>query len=642
MSTRPSNCAHVLYPRCGCLPEIAIGPRGAAAPRGRFETTPLGRYRLPADVVEQRPAGSAIPWVAERQEAARIQQEAMRHLATNLDSWLTSPEDLIRVMAALETSLARDHFATYCRQAWKVVEPATELDWNWHHELVCNLLQALYQCWVDAPETGDKRCPIRNALFNLPPGSLKSRIICVFFMTWCWIKEPGMKFICLSVNEDATLRDARAARDLIRSPWYQAAFHPTWSLKGDQDAISNYGNTEGGERLSRPSGSEIVGLRGDVILNDDPNNPIEAENKNEREKVNALWDTNQYNRVNDQRRSLRIGVQQRTNADDWTGHVLKLQGVWAPDNRSGWVVCALPAEFERGRAFVCPEPLREAITYVLPGMNLVLDDVRTVEGQSVHESRFSPEVLAEERKRWAGTNNYAGQMQQRPSSQGGGRIKTKYWNWFRLERGVRSDVDETTLARPRPADCHEGKAALVRAATHNPGYWEFDWVVLSVDCAAKKTERGSQWGMLIVGAIGAKRYILDDRTQRGDILEILEVMKELVRTWRPDRMLVEDKAAGDDLMTMLRNVMASGDLPMVIIEPTQPGAQGKEARLDACIPTIANGFVHLLDGAPWLEALVDECASFPYGSWDDRVDALTQVLNWRPEVEDLSGGLPEW
>jgi hypothetical protein len=176
--------------------------------------------------------------------------------------------------------LARISFAEFVKQAWHVVEPSTTLEWNWHHQLMCDVLQAMYHAWKDAKSDRGRRNQnfhfnefVRNAVFNVPPGSLKSRIIAVCFQPWCWLDEPGMKFICLSVNEDATLRDGRMSRDLIRSEWYQRTFHPRWKLRLDQDAISNYGNDHGGDRLSRAAGSEIVGLRGDCLLIDDPNNP---------------------------------------------------------------------------------------------------------------------------------------------------------------------------------------------------------------------------------------------------------------------------------------------------------------------------------------------------------------------------------
>jgi predicted phage terminase large subunit-like protein len=474
-----------------------------------------------------------------------------------------------------------------------------------------------------------------------------SRILAVCFQAWAWLHCPGMKFICLSVNDDATMRDARATRDLIRSPWYVESFGIEWSIKTDQDAISNYGNTAGGERISMASKSEIVGLRADVILIDDANNPKKSESKNERDEINELWSSNQYNRVNDGMRSLRIGVQQRTHAADWTGNVVSLQGTWAYDNRDGWLHVVIPAEFEEARRFVLPEVLAQLLRDAgLPQDDLVLADPRTKEGDSIDPVRMPTEYLASERKRWAGTGNYAGQMQQSPVATEGNKVNRAWWNFFRLASGVRPDIDELESGRPRPAMCHAGEAKVVHGKHYGPGEWDFDWITISIDCASKKTEKGSNYGILVIGGKGGRRYVLDDATQRGSLHEIIAILvgtdddpehprsSGLVQKWRPDSILIEPKAAGPDVMDTLIEQMGKGDVPMVAIWEAEPGNQDKEMRLEAAIPYIKNGMVHLLDGAPWLEEFVKELSLFPNGLRDDRVDALSQCLNHRREADD--------
>jgi hypothetical protein len=287
---------------------------------------PVPRPRLKGKKKKKLPYAAA-PWNPKYQD-----KKPKEDLGDKLVLLAQTPEGRAALLKQVDAELARAEFPEFCKQAWAVVEPATRLQWNWHHQLICEVLQALFEDWLKTKEDPDYINTVRNTVFNLPPGSLKSRLIAVFFMAWCWLRAPGMKFICLSVNEDAAHRDARACRDLIKSDWYQSTFKPEWKLKGDQDAISNYGNTSGGERLSKPSGSEVVGLRSDVLLIDDANNPHESENALERNRVNSLWETNTYNRVNDPLRSLRIGVQQRTNAEDWTGYVLLKQGVWSKEN----------------------------------------------------------------------------------------------------------------------------------------------------------------------------------------------------------------------------------------------------------------------------------------------------------------------
>lgn len=598
-----------------------------------------------------------------------------------------------------------------------------------------------------------------------------SRIIAVCYPVWCWLDEPSMKFICLSVNEDATLRDGRMSRDLLRSEWFQNTFQPKFNLKQDQDAISNYGNTAGGERLSRASGSEVVGLRGDCwktgtlvetpggpvpieslvvgdlvwcstdgseflkrrveavrtivnrrtiklhleydwngsqskteilectpdhklytwryqwisaentlgthlvgatglvrvteieegdicdvhdiqvadvhtflvgksriishncLLIDDPNNPKEAENKNERDHISNLWSTNLYNRVNDARCSMRIGVQQRVHTLDWSGTVIKSQGVWSPDNEFGWMHVVLPAEFEQDRKFVLPDVLKQYVTWP----NAVTEDPRKVEGESIHPERFTDQFLKAEKDRWRNTGQYAGQMQQRPAMLEGTLVQRRWLGWFRLAEGVRDDI--VIGDNPRPALCHDGAPVTVHQKMYAPNSWDFDWMTISVDPAAKRTEKGSQYGLLCIAGKGGRRFVLDDRTQRGAFHEILDVIKDMIRTWRPDSILIEAKAAGPDLMDTLREQMLDGSVPMVAIEECEPGNQDKEMRLQSCLSLIKNGALYLLDGAPWLGEFVDELTTFPGAENDDRVDSLSQCLNNKRAAND---DLPDW
>jgi predicted phage terminase large subunit-like protein len=685
-------------------------------------------------------------------------------LAETIIAGLEDPDIRAEYERDLEADRLRKNFSAYVRAAWHVVEQSTELQWNWHHELLCRVLQGVFEDWEKSKDDKKFKQRVRNVLFNVPPGSLKSRIIAVMFPTWCWLRRPGVKFICLSVNEEASLRDARDSRTLLRDPWYAKTFKPDWKLNADQDAVSNYGNTAGGTRLSRAQGSVIVGLRClagdtlvdtewgkvaieelhefsmlgiplprvwsmnhvtgelelrdiegtsvsrsrtvvdvqttrgtiirctpdhrfyvqgeyveaqylagrdvhgvcylsgvqtvdpqesarsvydirvegnhnffangilvhncDILLVDDPNDPKEAETKRARDEVNELWETNIYNRVNDVLRSLRIGVQQRTHAHDWTGFVLKNQGAWSPSNPEGWLHVVLPAEFEAARRCVTPWG----------------KDPRKVEGESLDPVRWPVEWLIEERKRF-GSAKYAGQMQQRPALVEGGRVKRNWWSWFTLARGVNEWHDAMSLDRPRPAHTSNGTPRGVSGVSRSDT-WDFDWIVISVDPAAKKTERGSNYGILVVAGQDQRRFILDDRSQRGDILEILAVLKELVARWKPGRILIEAKAAGPDLITLFEEQLAAGEIVdsngrsvMVVVEPVEPGTADKEMRLDAVIPYIEQGAVHLMEGAPWVEEFIQELAEFPSGARDDRVDAISQVLN---HIRVATETLPDW
>jgi hypothetical protein len=59
----------------------------------------------------------------------------------------------------------------------------------------------------------------------------------------------------------------------------------------------------------------------------------------------------------------------------------------------------------------------------------------------------------------------------------------------------------------------------------------------------------------------------------------------------------------------------------------QPAGE-KTMRMHAQTAVIENGFVHILESAPWLADYLDELAVFPNGKHDDQADSTAQFLDW--------------
>ena len=82
-------------------------------------------------------------------------------------------------LALLDRSLAADSLAEFYKQAWPMVEPATDLRWNWHLDVVCEYLEAL------AADGG-----LSRVIINLPPRFGKSILVSVIWPAWVWAKQP--------------------------------------------------------------------------------------------------------------------------------------------------------------------------------------------------------------------------------------------------------------------------------------------------------------------------------------------------------------------------------------------------------------------------------------------------------------------
>jgi hypothetical protein len=254
----------------------------------------------------------------------------------------------------------------FTRQAWReVLWPTIPLEWNWHHEALCAHLQAAGEAWargqLAALEEWDAEMEERaerlrygrgepveqhllQQLFNVPPGTAKSTIISVTFHAWMWQLWPEWSLLALSANPDVAGRDAEFARNIIQHEWYQDTFSPDWAIRKSEDAKSYYRNTRGGFRRSKGMTAKATGGRAHCLLFDDPHDAEEAKSDTMREAVLSRWDTAWSSRVNDERVSLRIGIMQRLQEKDLSGHWLAQGGVRH--------VC-FPLEYEPKRGCRC-------------------------------------------------------------------------------------------------------------------------------------------------------------------------------------------------------------------------------------------------------------------------------------------------
>ena len=71
------------------------------------------------------------------------------------------------------------------------------------------------------------------------------------------------------------------------------------------------------------------------------------------------------------------------------------------------------------------------------------------------------------------------------------------------------------------------------------------------------------------------------------------------------------------------------------IEPITPH-DDKVSRLHRHREAIRSGIVALPDAAPWVAEFIDEMVQFPYGRFNDQVDAMTQFLDWIGEHPQLT------
>lgn len=275
----------------------------------------------------------------------------------------------------------------FVREAWRVLQPNTVYVHGWHIDAICQHLEAIT----------DGR--INRLLINVPPGTMKSLLVSVFWPAWEWTKKPGISYLTTSYSEGYVKRDSRRMRDLVESEWYQSLWGDTVRLS--RKAEISFENTARGAREGKPFAS-LTGGRGDRVIIDDPHSTETAESPAERENTIRIFRESVPTRLNDPVKSAIVVIMQRLHESDVSGQIIAL--------KLGYEHLMLPMEFEPDRA---------------SETTIGFTDPRTYEGELLFPERF-PREAVERDKVPMGSYAVAGQFQQRPAPREG-RMFKRHW-----------------------------------------------------------------------------------------------------------------------------------------------------------------------------------------------------------------------
>jgi predicted phage terminase large subunit-like protein len=164
-------------------------------------------------------------------------------------------------------------------------------------------------------------------------------------------------------------------------------------------------------------------------------------------------------------------------------------------------------------------------------------------------------------------------------------------------------------------------------------------LVVSVDCAAKKTERADYTVVQVWGeGYDHNHYLLDQARVKVEFPQMVQEIETKARKWEVDCILVEDKGQGTAYIQARGRSDSQRRLaPAEVIPISVPSNQGKEFRFDEITPLIETGNVHVPQNADWVDLFVREVGQFPDGAHDDQVDAMSQYLRWAKKQRSRYG-----
>jgi len=477
----------------------------------------------------------------------------------------------------------------FVRKFWNILEPETKLVEGWVLYAICEHLEAV---------TFGK---ITRLLINVPPGSMKSLMVNVFWPAWEWgpMGMAHLRYVSFSYSSGLTERDNTKFRKLVMHDKYRELWGDKFNL--EKEGEIKITNDKTGSKFASSVKGIGTGERGDRVVIDDPHDVHKSESDIVRTDTVRWFRETITDRLNNLDDSAIIIIMQRVHQLDISGFILE----------QGWPYCHLmvPMEFETGR-----EPYN-TIGWV---------DPRTEDGDLAWPERFSPEAVANiEREK--GSFAYAGQYQQRPAPRGGGIIKREHWRPYTAEECPRFGV-------PWP------KLPIM------------SYTVLSLDTAQTEKKQNDPSAAVVLGVCrdqweNRRLILMWAWAERLELYDLIKKVEETCRKFKVNRVLIEDKASGHPVAQELRRrARHIGDL-LSYNPKTQDRADfgvqlvNPEGDKVARAYSVQNLFECGLVYAPaegtgngdylfkdWAEKVITELAELPKGQHDDLADAMTQAM----------------
>lgn len=453
---------------------------------------------------------------------------------------------------AIDRELSSRSLADFVKLAWKQLEPENPYVHGWHIDAVCEHLEAV--------TNGD----IKRLLINVPPGTMKSLLVNVFWPVWEWGPKglPAMRYMAASHAQDLSIRDNLKMRRLVESVWYQERW-PT-PLTVDQNAKIKFENQKTGFRQACALAS-MTGNRGDRVILDDPHTVEAALSEVMRETALRIFTETVPTRLNNPEYSAIIVVMQRLHEEDISGYIVA--------NNLGYEHLMLPMEYE---------PDRCCIT------SLGRIDRRTQEGELLFPERF-PRSVVDADKKALGVIAVAGQFQQRPAPREGA-----FFDWTKLFivdslPEFRAKVRYWDKAGTQGGGCYTAGALLgLPKDEADPNVYIIDMV------------RG-QW------AAPAREKMIKDAAENDG---------KDVHIWVEQEGGSGGKESASATIANLRGFTCRADSP----------TGDKVTRAEPYSVQVEAGHVCLFRGG-WNQAFIDEHKTFPRGKYKDQIDATSAAFN---------------
>ena len=470
---------------------------------------------------------------------------------------ILNPE-IVKLARIAQAEKCKENFFYFVKTFWDVIIKEKPV-WNWHIEYLCNELQAL------STNIFERKEKLHDLLINIPPGTTKSTIVTQMWPAWLWVKDPTIRIISNSYAAEISIEHASKSKDIITSGLYKTLF-PKVRIRADKSAKTNYDTVNGGARYTTSTGGAITGRHAHVIINDDPQNPKQAESDALREQAELHTKTLSSRKV-DKSLTVTVTVMQRLHENDVSGYLLSKKGEKLKHIK-------LPAQITEKNK---PEPIELQENYV----DGLLDPIRL------------NRMAIEEAKTDLGTRQFSGQFGQTPTVEDGDIVKKA---WF-------------------PIISREEFFAL-KSRQHTP-------LNAFLDTAYTDNTENDPTGIHLTCMIGNNVYLFNRIKVLKEFPELVRFIPEYLQSNGFDAystVRIEPKASGKSVVQVLKQ-----QTQLNVVEIPAP-IDSKKTRLYAQSPKIEAGRYILVEG-PWNDEFLEEVCGFPNAAHDEDVDLMGYALD---------------
>ncbi len=455
----------------------------------------------------------------------------------------------------IQKTLCEKSLRHFMRHAWPHVEPAQYIP-GWHIDAIADHLDAV------------SKGQIKKLIINVPPRHCKSLTVSVFWPAQIWTWRPETRFIYGSNDQQLATRDNLNTRRLITSEWYKENWGDRVKLQPDQSNKQFFELTSTGMRKAVGVGTRVTGDGGDILVCDDPHNVLQAVASDTiRREAIDWWTSTMSSRLNPGTAiGARVIIMQRVHEDDLTGYLLK--------HDPEYEILCLPAWYEPQH----PIPCKTSLSYHDPREHT--NDVLWEAGMP--DSRLKG--LAKD----LGSYAASGQLQQRPSPEGGGMVKT---TWFKI-------IDRQEWPT------------------------QFDEVAQFWDLSIDEDPEANETAGVVLGRIGVRCYLLHLVHGIMGFNRQVEMIGATSKLYPEARGIYIEKAGHANAVydTLGKTV------PGIILEAN---SQSKVSKVLAWSVYAQAGNLYLPSWETWVPEFLKHVEMFPNGTYDDIIDAYgTGVLKF--------------